>query len=139
MLHLAAPYCCSSFKLHYFYVLFFSCHSVFIMNFFCGALFSSRTVFCVAMFSCCTFCALFSYCTFFHVGLFSCCTIFPLHFFFCSTLFMLQFFMLHFFQFGPSLLTCFLFYSFHDFIFHCCFFSHCTLFRLLVSSCTVFL
>ena len=112
MLHLAAPYCCSSFKLHYFYVLFFSCHSVFIMNFFCGALFSSRTVFCVAMFSCCTFCALFSYCTFFHVAPFSlcisssvalflccnfsCCIFFSLdlHFWpvFCFTLFMISFF-----------------------------------------------
>ena len=133
MLHLAAPYCCSSFKLHYFCFIFFMSQC------FHHELFLWCTLFISHRFLCCNVFMLYLLCALFILHLFSCCTIFPLHFFFCSTLFMLQFFMLHFFQFGPSLLTCFLFYSFHDFIFHCCFFSHCTLFRLLFSSCTVFL
>ena len=128
------------FKLHYFHV-FFSYHSVFIMYIFGGAIFSCRTIFRVAMFSCCTFGTLFSCCAFFRVVLFSCCnffrvgffscfTFFLLHIFFCSSLFMLQFFMLYFFRFGPSILTGFLFYSFHGALFRCCFSSHCALFTL---------
>ena len=39
-------------------------------------------------------------------------------------------FMLHFFRFGPSLLTRFLFHSLHGVLFSCCFSSHCALFIL---------
>ena len=112
------------------FMFFFSYHSVFIMNIFGGAIFSCRTIFRVAMFSCCTFGTLFSCCAFFRVEFFSCFTFFLLHIFFCSSLFMLQFFMLYFFRFGPSILTCFLFYSFHGGLFRCCFSSHCALFTL---------
>ena len=76
--------CCSSFKLNYFHALFFSYYSVFIMSFFRGPLFMSRHFSCFNVFM------LYLMCTVFilhlRVGLFSCRT---------------------FFQFGPSILTCF--------------------------------
>ena len=80
--------------------------------------------------------------------LFSCCSVFYIAsffkldsfhvapFFFCIfppviTLFSCcSFFMLHFFQFGPSLLTCFLFDFFHDVLLFGCFSLHCALFTL---------
>ena len=66
----------------------------------------------------------------FVLGSFHVAPSFLLHIFFYSTLFMLQFFMLHFLQFKPALLNCFLFYSFHGALFCCCFSSHCKLFTL---------
>ena len=100
--------------------------------------YSCRTFFCVVLLSCCTFfgTALFSCRAIFAFScwapFYSYCIFFLLHIFFCSTLSMLQFFMLHFFQFGPSLLTCFSFNSFHGALFfatfrHTVHFSHCTL------------
>ena len=72
------------------------------------------------MFSCCAFCVLF-----FMLHLFSCWTLFMLQIFSCYTIFMW-----HFFRFGPSLLTRFLFHSLHGALFWCCFSSHCALFIL---------
>ena len=67
--------------------------------------------FCVALVSCCTF---------------LCCTLFTVQLFVCSSCYTI--FMLHFFSFGLSLLTPFLFYSFHGALFGRCFSSHCALF-----------
>ena len=95
--------CCSSFKLHYFHVLFFSYYSVFIMSFFHGPLFMSHH------FSCCNVSMLYLMCTLFmlhlRVALFSCRSL-DLHFW-------------------PVL-----FYSFHGVPFRCCFSSHWACFTI---------
>ena len=52
-----------------------------------------------------------------------------LHLFSCCTLFMLQFFMLHFFRFGSSLLTWFLFFSYNGALFS----SQCALLHYILS------
>ena len=116
----------------HFFCIFHSCH------FFHAAPFDALLH--VTLFLCCTcFVLHFSRIALFHIPLFSsctflCCTLFTVHLFVCCTLFILQLsscytiFMLHFISFGLSLLTPFLFYSFHGALFRRCFSSHCALF-----------
>ena len=98
-----------------------SCYTFFVLHLFRVALLPNCT------FSYCTlfklhFFVLYSF-TLFTVQLFVCCTLFILQLSSCYTIFML-----HFISFGLSLLTPFLFYSFHGALFRRCFSSHCALF-----------
>ena len=129
MFHVA-PYC--MLMLQFVQAALYSYFSFFISQCFHHDLFSRCNFFMSHLFSCCNVFMLYISWTIFMLHLFPCwvlpCfTIFLSHIFSCSTLFML-----HFFQFGHSLLTCFLFCSFRVPFFAAAFslnanFSHCIL------------
>ena len=89
--------CCIFFILHSSPVALFSCCIFFLLQFIRVA-----PCFPVALLHCFPV-ALFSCCFLFHTALFTCC----------------NFFLLHFFQFGLSVLICFMLYSFHVKFFRC--------------------
>ena len=140
--------CCLFFVLGYLTVAVLSSCTIFMFYFFsyCSLKFYPKLFYGVLMshlFLCCTafMLYLFLYCTLFMSGYFRFFVLgsflFVLHLFSFAYLllqhsFHAAIFMLHFFQFGPSLLTCFSFNSFHGALFfatfrHTVHFSHCTL------------
>ena len=153
--------CCIFFTLRSFNVVLFSYCILFKLHYFHVALFPCSTLSCRTIFTCCTLSMLhFFMLHFFHFAFFSCCTLFMLHFFpvaiysgctlfscstfallSCSTLFMLLSFsyctlyMLQFFQFGLSVLICFMLYSFHVKFFRC----YTFLILWLFPCCTLFI